>query len=184
MGVPKHTLRNSTTTETLLSYQARRMAPHFSEVLLLHGEFEIPPGTPGRPVPDLTEYAGQGPLAALLAALEAASTDWVGLLAIDQPEVPPELYAWALEQNHDRQAVVFEDGQGKPQWLCGLYHRNLLAAVREQLREGVRSMKRFWESRELAVLTYPHGDPFCNLNTPEEAERWGWQRIGTIREPH
>lgn len=151
------------------------MAPHFSEVLLLHGEFEIPPGTPGRPVPDLTEYAGQGPLAALLAALEAASTDWVGLLAIDQPEVPPELYSRALDRAGSEQSVVFEDGAQKPQWLCGLYHRNLRATVREQLSEGVRSMKRFWESRELVMLACPLGDPFCNLNTPGEAERWGWR---------
>ena len=175
MGRPKHRLLNRTSGDDILSFQAKRMAPHFSALFLLPGEFEVSPELPGILVPDLQEYRSQGPLAALLSALQAAQTPWVGLLAIDQPQVPPSLYDEALTQGaRDERAVVYLDESRKPQWLCGLYHRRLIPELERALSQGVRSMNRFWESRPLLLLPCPDLQAFCNLNTPEQAWNAGW----------
>ena len=175
MGRPKHRLLHRISGDDILSFQARRMAPHFSELFLLHGEFEASPELPGKLVPDLEEYQGQGPLAALLAALRAASTPCVGLLAIDQPQVPATLYAEALARAREgEKAVVFLDQNDRPQWLCGLYHRRLVPELERALLEAVRSVTRFWESEAPLLLPCPDANHFCNLNTPEEAMQADW----------
>ena len=180
MGRPKHHLVERASGEDILSFQARRMAPHFPALFLLHGPFEVSVKLPGERVPDLEKYPGQGPLAALLAALQAARTPWVGLLPIDQPQVPPALYQEALARAAKAgRAVVYLDENQKPQWLCGLYHRRLIPELESALSEGVRSMNRFWESKPLLLLPCPDLEVFCNLNTPEQALNCGWELPGS-----
>jgi molybdenum cofactor guanylyltransferase len=175
MGAPKHTLKHAESGKSLLSYQCERLAPHFSQVLLLTGKLSVEKAVPGQRVVDPPDFEGEGPLAGLLAAMKVASTPWVALLAIDQPRVPPEQFERALHSAElSDQAIVAKDTDNRIQWLCGLYRTSLGPELERQLGEGVRAVKRFGRSVNLKLVPTQEKGAFVNLNTPEDAVRYGW----------
>jgi len=114
------------------------------------------------------------PLRGLTAALEAAGTRPVVVLACDMPFVPPDLIAW-LAGLRDSIAVVLAGGRVHP--LLGRYSPEvapLFAAALDDpmpLTEAVVSLDpRFVSEREIE----PFGDPeriAFNVNSPADLER-------------
>ncbi len=114
-------------------------------------------------VPDA--YAGQGPLAGVLAGLEwAAGLGAATLLTVpgDTPLIPTGL-ARAL----DPAPAVAESG-GRLHHLVALWPVAAGPALREWLQQpGDRSVRRFAATLPMRPVSFP-GDPFANANTPAE----------------
>lgn len=101
----------------------------------------------------LDTHAGVGPLAGLLAGLEAARTEWVAVLACDMPRaVAPlmrELLAEALASEADACLLELERGS---QPLYAAYRRSCAASVRRALESGERRMVSFHDGLRIVGL--------------------------------
>jgi len=149
---------------------ARLLDGLFEELLLVGGE--PPPGTPGRPVPDV-----EGPrcaLRGLVGALEAARTPRVLVVATDLVGLTPDLLL-ALLALPEADAVVPETGGGLEP-LCALYRREtVLPVARANLAAGRLAVRELFPALELRRLAGadlaavdPAGVALLNPNTPEE----------------
>lgn len=121
---------------------------------------------------------GEGPLAALEAALSAAQvqagSDWVAFAGVDMPRLTrPYWEVLARARTPDARAVLSLNGEGQPQPLAALYHTALLPHVTALLDAGERRL------RAAALLgstvTVPHHilqaaspDALRNVNTPAD----------------
>lgn len=132
------------------------------------------PTEPGEP-------SAAGPLAGLLAVLEAARTDWVAVLACDLPRIAPELigrlHRRALERGAD--ACLFAT-RGGLEPLIAVYHRRCAPAVRAALEAGERRLVAFHPGLSVATVHEDELGPelrgrelATNVNEPAElaAER-------------
>jgi molybdenum cofactor guanylyltransferase len=125
-------------------------------------------------------FENRGPLGGLHAALNAAETDWIFLLAGDLPFVTPELIACLSSfRGNAVDAVVPFQSEGRAQPLCAFYRvekclpaatrlleRRDDAALRDILDE-VRSRKVAFE--EISNLSGSQHF-FRNINTPDDLE--------------
>ncbi|MBM3978658.1 MAG: molybdenum cofactor guanylyltransferase [Planctomycetes bacterium] len=160
----------------------------------------------GRPLV-LDAIEDGGPLAGLLAGLEAARAERVALLAVDMPAVPSALYV-ALHERALRAdlCVAMLSGPDGDEPLCSIVHRRCAPAVRRALQAGERRMVSFHADRvgrPLRVgrftpaellgggataqgLGARSGDPLGparNVNTPDEWRAWveRAERVETLR---
>jgi molybdopterin-guanine dinucleotide biosynthesis protein A len=129
----------------------------------------------------LDAVADGGPLAGLLAGLEAARHDWVACLACDMPLVPPPLYSALLRHalGAGLDACLLRTSAGLEP-LCAVYHKSCAPAVRAALLAGERRMTAFhsgWGPRRLAIgwldsglFSFDPGALALNLNTPADYE--------------
>lgn len=156
----------------LLEHALARLRAVVPEVRILAGS-EPRYGERGVPV-DLDPLPGAGPLAGLLAALEAARGRPALLLAVDLPHVPAGLLARLVAQAAGWDAVVPVSPRG-PEPLCAVYGPACLPAVRGRVAAGELRMSSFWPEvkvrqpgpAELADF----GDLerlFLNLNAPDD----------------
>ena len=179
MGRPKHLLRHQSSGQPLLHWQWQRLAPHFARSLILSGSTELEEFEDGIQITDPHEFVGQGPLAALLSALESVQPDsWVAVLAVDYPYFPVEAFQEAEERLAHHDGLVFCDEESQRHWLCAFYHARLATPLRESLSEGERAVKRFMAQRDIRYhpLTSLRGDrAFLNLNRPEDLRETEFQ---------
>ena len=127
-----------------------------------------------------------GPLAGLLAALEASRTEWLVLLACDMPRADSRVLRALLDQaaRCELDVCLLEIERGT-QPVCGVYRRTCAPAVRRSLERGERRMVDFHApqpgeralrvgtlaARELAPpLAGSDFQPALNLNSPRELE--------------
>jgi molybdopterin-guanine dinucleotide biosynthesis protein A len=149
------------------------------EVLLLPGQRTPTAEAAGRRcVADWAAGAGEGPLAALGAGLEAARHPWCLLLPCDMPWLRAdvarrlvELAAGATEE------VVAVRGPAGWEPFCALYRKTLVARARDELAAGRRSLVGLIErsaARAVAPGELSDLDPqllsLRNLNTLTELE--------------
>lgn len=125
---------------------------------------------------------GSGPLGGLAAALRASPHELCAVVAVDMPNLSPELLRWLAEQWRGEDAVVPVDSDGS-QPLHAVYSRRILATADVALRAGDLSMRSLLDRahvRTVVVAALP-GHPFpadfaLNLNTPDELVRWAAKR--------
>lgn len=155
--------------ESLAARAAATLAEHCERVVLV--------GRGASPVAGVASLAdrrpGQGPLAGLERALEAARGNDVLLLACDLPSVDRQLLERVAARPPGFGAVpaarVAAGGRGL-QPLCALYSASCAGPVSAALDRGERAMHRLLES--LQVTAVEAGGRLVNLNTPEDWERW------------
>ena len=116
---------------------------------------------------------GEGPLRGLLAALEAAETPWLCVLACDMPGASAATLERLLARaaGDDLDVCLAEVERGS-QPLFGVYHTRVARCVRAALERGERRLVAFHGG--LRVATVPLGERAAearNLNTPEEFAR-------------
>ena len=179
MGFPKHSLRHKDSGRTLLQVQLDRLTPSFSETLLLPGPNFLE-GLSVKQIRDDQAWSGCGPLVGLLTACRHAKNYWIWLLACDYPEADRNLVEEAFRQiKEGDRALVFKDREGREQWLCGLYHRDLAVEIEGALSQGTRAMKALKDWTGVSILARPEildSSLFVNLNTPLEARSHGYTR--------
>lgn len=168
-----------------LPWRGRPLALHVAAALsAVAGEVVLVGSRPGddrfpgvRTIAD--RRPGEGPLAGLHAALEAAGGRAVLLAACDLPGVSPELARWVAgsglpPEGPPRARVPVADGRAQP--LFALYSAACREPAEAALARGERSMTGFLE--RLAVerlvvtpaLPFYHRDLMRNVNRPDDLE--------------
>jgi molybdenum cofactor guanylyltransferase len=126
----------------------------------------------------VADVAGaRGPLAGLVAGLEARPHERALVLAVDLPLMRAGMLAALLERLRDRDAVI-PSPVGVPQPLAAAYGSRAGAALAQRLRAGERSVSAAARALDPVVVEdavlaqLPGGiESFFNLNTPHDLER-------------
>ena len=109
-----------------------------------------------------------GPLAGMLAGLEAAQTEWIVCAACDVPLLPRDLVTRLLAAKEDALVALPRSRDGHLQPLFALLHASLRDSLATALAAGDRRVADW-------MLSHPHrivdfDDDFLNLNTRAELE--------------
>jgi molybdopterin-guanine dinucleotide biosynthesis protein A len=135
---------------------------------------------PGRPLERSVVWtreqpSGGGPLAALaagLAAASAAGSEWVVLLAGDQPFAADGVPSLLAECSADVDVVLGVDGAGRDQPLLAAYRRTAALAALEPLGPAVAGHAMAWLTDRLRVRRLPLPDVLTvGVDDPESFER-------------
>jgi molybdopterin-guanine dinucleotide biosynthesis protein A len=137
----------------------------------------------GYPVcPDV--YAGSGPLAGIHAALTASGADWNLVVACDMPDVEPAFLRRLLDlaEQSGADCLLPAGESGRPEPLCGVYHRRTRPAIQRALESGVRKVLDGLAGLRVEVVPVGESGPFRNINTPRDwTEYTDSQRNKTLR---
>jgi molybdopterin-guanine dinucleotide biosynthesis protein A len=174
MGQDKAQLRLG--SKTMLERIAAQLSAVTSSVTLV-GSPQAYEGHPLPTVPDIHEKWGA--LGGIHAALSAAKTDWIIVIACDLPFITRELFE-RLKSFADKSidAIVPMQPDGRPQPVCALYRADtclpeierLVSAGEHTPRVLLKNVRtRYVQFTELSDL--PGADKFfLNLNTPDDFE--------------
>jgi molybdopterin-guanine dinucleotide biosynthesis protein A len=115
----------------------------------------------------------RGPLAGMLAALDATRTDWLLTAPCDAARLPGDLLARlrrAAEAADARAAYAIADGDA--QYVCALLRRDLAGPLREALDAGERAPKRWLADIGAVTADFTDAEPtpVWSINTPAELE--------------
>ena len=175
MGQDKAQLRLG--PETMLERLTARLSPVTSSVTLVGGS-QAYMGHSLRTVPDV--YEKWGALGGIHAALSAAKTDWIIVIACDLPFVTRDLFERLKSFAHESvDAIVPMQPDGRPQPVCALYRRETcLPQVVRLVSAGEHTLRALLTNVRTRYVQFPElGDLpgarnfFLNLNTPEDFER-------------
>ncbi len=121
---------------------------------------------------------GQGPLAGIASALEAAQHERVLIVATDMPFLNVSLLAHLAQLDDTVEVIVpviAEDGY--PETLHAIYSKRALPAITAQLATGRRKITRFFRDVQVRYVPRHEIEPFdplfrsfFNANTPQEWE--------------
>jgi molybdopterin-guanine dinucleotide biosynthesis protein A len=179
-GVPKGLLRVA--GEPIVARSLRLFGELFAESILVANDPAPYAGSGARIVADLVP--GKGAPGGLHAALSHATTPWVFLAACDMPFLAAGPIAWLAERRgaslsvtHGAVAVVWK---GRLEPLHAFWSRSALPSLDAALRTGDPSMwgiatsigTHFVAEAEWREID-PDGRAFANVNTPEDAARFG-----------
>jgi molybdopterin-guanine dinucleotide biosynthesis protein A len=121
-------------------------------------------------VPDGDEHAGQGPLAGILAALEATRAAHVLVVACDMPFLDAPALARLVEAADDADVAVAVGARPEP--LCARYSRRCVPVLRHRLVTGQRRATDLLDDPALRVtrITYTSEERrfLTNVNTPSD----------------
>ncbi|NKN33719.1 molybdenum cofactor guanylyltransferase MobA [Marichromatium bheemlicum] len=117
------------------------------------------------PLPDYP-----GPLAGILGAMRAVSTDWILTLPCDDPAPPPDLHArlrMALETQHATLACANDGSRLQP--LHALLPVALATDLEAYLDSGERRLTTWLARHRIAHAVYNAASwPVLNINTPRQ----------------
>ena len=161
--------------KALIEIQGIRLVDRAAEAVAAAAGSATLIGDPGKygglgyPVhPDI--FTGCGPLAGIHAALGVSRSDWNLILACDMPEVEFAFLIQLLERAEQggNDCLLPAGESGRPEPLCGVYHRRILPAVRRALEHGVRKVLDGLAEVQMEVFRVSGPGPFSNINTPED----------------
>jgi molybdopterin-guanine dinucleotide biosynthesis protein A len=115
-------------------------------------------------------FTGFGPLAGVHAALGVSGADWNLIVACDMPEVEPDFLISLIEKAEQSEAdCVLPAGEsGRPEPLCGVYHRRSHETIQRALESGTRKVLDGLAGLRVEVLKVTGSGPFRNINTPRD----------------
>lgn len=119
-------------------------------------------------IPDsIPDYPG--PLAGMLAVMEACSGEWFLFCACDSPKLPEGLAARLWRHHLEAPVLWVNDGQRDHPTLA-LVNRRLAPALRDYLQHGERRV--MWFFRQCGGKAIMVDTPVINLNTPDDLACW------------
>ena len=116
----------------------------------------------------------QGPLAGVLAGLEACTTPWLMSMPCDTPHVPMNLVARLLAATQASDAdialptTVLPSGQAQWQTVFLLIHARLSQPLRQYLASGERKIDLWVRTQRHVLVPFEADTDFDNLNTLDE----------------
>ena len=123
------------------------------------------------------DLAGSGPLAGILAGLQASPRDLVAVVAADMPFVNPALIAFLCQAIGDHDGAVPVTDRGS-QPLHAVYARRAAPALEASVRAGVRSVRAAVERLDIRWVGEdewrafdPEGAFDRNVNEPSDLPR-------------
>jgi len=166
--------------KALLDWQGRPLWQHQletlaalapAEILVCRGEREALPVRNARQIPDL--LPNRGPLGAIAAALEAASTSHLAVLAIDLPRMTPPFFEQLLAKTTPTTGIVPENDHFY-EGLAAIYPTRLAGLARQTLGAKDHSLQAFIKAAHKTGTLQPHPlkkedlPLLANLNTRED----------------
>ena len=110
---------------------------------------------------------GGGPLAGIVAGLEAARTELVAVLAVDMPDASAAVFATLRDAWAGERAVV-PRAAGRLQPLHALWARAAAPALRARLDAGLRSVTAAAEALGARIVDVADPGFARNLNAPDD----------------
>jgi len=158
--------------QTILSRQLAAVADVVDDVMLVGGTRRYETQTPVHYVEDVVP--GCGPLSGLHAALTAARSNGVLLLACDMPFLCEPMLRYLLSLADEGDVVVPQTNRGYHP-LCAVYSRACLDPAARRLARGEFKIASLFEEMRVRVVTADaleaFGDPdrlLANVNTSTE----------------
>ncbi|CAH7218970.1 molybdenum cofactor guanylyltransferase [Vibrio chagasii] len=115
-----------------------------------------------------------GPLGGIHAGLKNATTDWVGFVPCDCPQISDDLverFCAAVKEDSD--ILVAHDGEFK-QPVFTLFHKRVLPKLEAFLERGDRKIILLYKECVTEYVDFSDSpNCFVNLNTPEELTQFG-----------
>ena len=150
---------------SMLEHVCQRIAPQVAQ-LLINTPQAVSTSVSSSHCPD-TAFAGEGPLAGLLAGMQAADQDWLLFVPTDAIRLPQDLASRLLRHIASADAVVVAG-----QHACGLTRRELADRLTTALHQGTRSL-RDWLSqiRTVEVDFADERAAIWSVNTPADLKR-------------
>jgi molybdopterin-guanine dinucleotide biosynthesis protein A len=140
---------------------------------------EVGPGYSDLPTVD-EDPPGRGPLAALVAGADAVGGEQgVLLLACDLPFVSEALLDRIVHWP-GAGSVVPLDAEGFVQPVCTRYSAAAISEARRRLAEGERSLRAVLDGPDVTRLSDVDGRELVDVDTPDDARRWGIARPGSL----
>jgi molybdenum cofactor guanylyltransferase len=163
--------------KTLIEVDGRSLTERVVEVVQpLFGEVIVASGVPGKfvgleGVREVADHErGVGPLAGMLAGLEACATEWAFVVAADMPCLKPPLIERVVTSiAPDVLAVAPRHGRFREP-LHAAYKRAVIADIERFLDEGGRSVNRLLDRIPVAWVEVEDADLECfkNVNRPTD----------------
>jgi molybdenum cofactor guanylyltransferase len=116
--------------------------------------------------------SGQGPLAGIAAALEAAQTETVFVLACDIPDVNSRFVRSLLAEARRSDCAIPRRPDGKREPLFSAWRKSALPAIREVLAAGERKIAAVFPRIRMVEVDLVDGAWLRNLNTPQDVEEY------------
>ncbi len=153
---------------TLAEHVIARLAPQVAETLISanrhHEQYAaLGPRVVSDAVPDYP-----GPLAGILAGLNAASTAWVLVVPCDSPFIPPNLADRLLAASDAPDTIRMVATPEGDQPVFALIPRALSNSLQAFLAAGERKILAWYAQHGLVRVEYQQEQPFMNVNTPED----------------
>jgi molybdopterin-guanine dinucleotide biosynthesis protein A len=152
----------------LIDQVIERIAPQVGELLISANRNLDEYGRRGYRVVADTLPDFPGPLAGVLAGLQAASHEWVLTVPCDMPRLPGDLAARLVAAAQDHPIVVAEDA-ARSHPAVMLIRKNLAGKLAAYLQGGRRSVHGFQESAGFATAGFDAAD-MRNINNLDELE--------------
>lgn len=160
MGAPKALLEIRGLP--MVRWLAERLGPECESVMVSAGEPALAAGLPR--VPD--RFAGAGPLAGILAGLEATRGP-VLAVACDMPLVTRDSVRAILEGLNGHDAAVPVAG-GLPEPACAAWSQRAAGPIAAALERGEHRVRDLLDRLDVAWVARPDAGEFKNLNTPDD----------------
>lgn len=165
--------------KTLLEHSRDLVAPLADEILVASGARDLPLAAGLIATPDAAEFNGHGPLAGVLAGLEASLNGQAIILACDLPNLTTALLQRLLDTLGPDCDCCWTEHSGYPEPLVAALSVSVAkASVRKALEHGANKVVPCWASMQHRVLHEddltefsPLADTFANLNTLADLER-------------
>lgn len=154
--------------QPLIRLAINRLAPQVDQLLISANRNLETYRELGYPVLSDAEADFPGPLAGLLAGLEACTTPWLMCVPCDGPEFPPDLVARLMEAAETALApmAVARTAAGL-QPTFQLCHRRTLPALRAYLASGERRVSAWCRQQGACEVMFDNAAAFSNFNSPE-----------------
>lgn len=148
----------------MLAHVIERLAPQCADIAINANGDPARFAEFGLPVWPDTVQGHPGPLAGILAAMESSPLPWVVTVTGDAPFLPPDL----VERLHGAgAALACAASAGRVHPPVALWPRRLAPELRAAILAGERRVGAWAAEHGVAVVEW-EGDPFLNVNTPEE----------------
>lgn len=152
--------------KALVDHVIERVAPQVDELLISANRNLDDYAQRGYRVLTDTLPDFPGPLAGVLAGLQASSHEWVLVVPCDMPHLPGNLVERLVAASQDFAIVVADDGMRTHPSVM-LMHARLQGALADYLASGKRSVHGFQESAGFAKARFGQAD-MANINTLSE----------------
>ena len=161
--------------EPLIAHLVNRIAPLFSELIVVGAPGQDLPTTQARIVRDDVAY--QGPLAGIAYGLRSLVGPSAFVTSTDAGFLKQELVAHLISRLGGNEAVV-PRWEGRLQPLVAVYSRRVLGSIEAQLAEGDLTLLHLFDRLKPVYVDDseirrfdPDGESFISINTPLEYER-------------
>jgi molybdopterin-guanine dinucleotide biosynthesis protein A len=154
---------------SLLENAYHRLSELFAQVLISVRKPEILiPGA--RHVPDA--YGDNGPLGAVVSAMETANHEMIFVMACDIPHPPGNFIQDIMSRVGAYDVVVPVDNEGRYETLFAVYRRGILPELHTLLNAGEKRIRMVYPLVNTLELKIPPDVVLRNLNTPEDYQKF------------